>query len=124
MISIVTRNPPSASDEVHHFSLLEVAPVTGRTHQIRAHLAHAGHPLCRDLKYYANRHRKIGRNCCERRWCARLFLHSHRLSLGVVGGGRVSVCAALPDALEETLSFLRDATTSKRFELGKLQVDK
>lgn len=39
-------------------SLLEVELVTGRTHQIRAHLAHIGHPLLGDGKYGKNRDEK------------------------------------------------------------------
>ena len=39
-------------------SLLEVELVTGRTHQIRAHLAHIGHPLLGDGKYGENRNEK------------------------------------------------------------------
>lgn len=39
-------------------SLLEVELVTGRTHQIRAHLAHIGHPLLGDGKYGVNRNER------------------------------------------------------------------
>ena len=39
-------------------SLLEVLLVTGRTHQIRAHLSHIGHPLLGDGKYGKNRDEK------------------------------------------------------------------
>lgn len=53
------------------FSLLELEPKTGRTHQIRIHLKHIGHPIVGD-EFYAGR--KTARH--DRRWCPRLFLHA------------------------------------------------
>lgn len=42
-------------------SLLEVELVTGRTHQIRAHLAYIGHPIVGDGKYGVNRKKESGK---------------------------------------------------------------
>ena len=56
------------------FSLLEIQLLTGRTHQIRVHLTHAGHPLLGDEKYGdAALDRKEG--------VKRLFLHAGNLGL-------------------------------------------
>lgn len=57
------------------FSLLEIYPKTGRTHQIRVHLRHIGHPIVSD-KFYAGR--KTARE--DQTWCPRLFLHSTKIS--------------------------------------------
>ena len=58
------------------FSLLEVQLLTGRTHQIRVHLAHASHPVLGDDKYgdFDLNHR------LEKQGVRRLFLHASRLS--------------------------------------------
>ena len=58
------------------FSLLEVRLLTGRTHQIRVHLSHAGHPVLGDDKYgdFELNHR------LEKAGVRRLFLHASRLA--------------------------------------------
>jgi len=57
-------------------SYLEVRLLTGRTHQIRVHLAHAGHPVLGDDKYgdFELNHR------LEKQGVRRLFLHASRLA--------------------------------------------
>jgi len=65
--------PLAVSDQ---FSLLELRLLTGRTHQIRVHLAHAGHPVLGDDKYgdfELNR-------ALVRQGVKRLFLHARRLA--------------------------------------------
>lgn len=52
-------------------SLIKAMPKTGRTHQIRVHLASVGHPLLGDDKYHLNDTSKAHR----------LFLHAYRLSI-------------------------------------------
>lgn len=71
------------------FSLLEVELLTGRTHQIRVHLAHAGHPIVGDQKY--------GDFELNRRLKQRLLLHAARLSFRhPVSGESLSFESPLP----------------------------
>lgn len=76
-ISIHTRKPRPAEtlfrviEEMGEMSLLEIRPLTGRTHQIRVHLAAAGHPIAGDSRYGRRR---------EKPKFPRLFLHAHRLA--------------------------------------------
>jgi 23S rRNA pseudouridine955/2504/2580 synthase len=92
----VTRvKPLKASD---HYSVLEVRLLTGRTHQIRVHLAHAGHPVLGDDKYGdfpLNRAvAKLG--------VRRLLLHARRLGFAhPVTGEGISLESKLPDDMRE-----------------------
>jgi tRNA pseudouridine65 synthase len=60
------------------YSLLEVRPQTGRTHQIRRHFKHIFHPLIGDTTYGEGRHNRLFRQRFE---CHRLLLHAAQLEL-------------------------------------------
>lgn len=83
------------------FSLVDFYPETGRTHQIRIHAKHLGHPLVAD-NFYAGR--KTSRN--DRKWCPRLFLHAQSISFRHPNGEVVEYRSDLPDDLQEALNFL------------------
>ncbi len=75
------------------FSLLEVHLLTGRTHQIRVHLAHAGHPVLGDDKYGDfPLNRELAKQGVKR-----LFLHAGRLAFAhPLSRERVRLQAPLP----------------------------
>ena len=78
------------------FTYVEVYPKTGRTHQIRVHLAHIGHPIVGD-DLYGKRARKLA---------GRPLLHAHRISFThPVLGGKVVVEAPVPEDME---AFVRE----------------
>jgi 23S rRNA pseudouridine1911/1915/1917 synthase len=82
--------------EFAHHSYIHAFPKTGRTHQIRVHLAHLGHPIAGDRLYGG--HRTLG--------LIRQFLHAHRLSLQLPSGQQRSFEAPLPPDLQTILDKL------------------
>ena len=82
------------------FSLLEAQLKTGRTHQIRVHLAHLGYPIAGDEKYG-----DFGMNrTLAREGLKRMFLHAWKMSLPHPLEGRdLVLAAALPRALQQFL---------------------
>ncbi len=92
-----------------HAALVELIPRTGRTHQLRAHLAAAGHPIVGDDLYGGPRHRGV-RDPRLRQALAppHLLLHAWRLRVpGWDGVGEVILTAPLPAALSAALAALR-----------------
>jgi 23S rRNA pseudouridine955/2504/2580 synthase len=83
-------------------TLMEVMLRTGRTHQIRVHAAHAGHPVAGDEKYgdaaFNTELREVG--------LRRMFLHAHSVSFSWPQGGEFSVNTPLPEDLATVLEAL------------------
>jgi 23S rRNA pseudouridine955/2504/2580 synthase len=91
------------------FSLLDVTIKTGRTHQIRVHLAHEGHPIVGDEKYgdfALNKALASGRHLPGVKF-ERMFLHARRLAFDhPATGARVELFAPLPAECETLLALL------------------
>ena len=79
-------------------TLVKVKILTGRTHQIRVHMAFTGHPLLGDVTYGGKRLEKKAEH----------FLHSHRLALKhPVTGKDLEFIAPMPDRFAHMLTQLR-----------------
>jgi 23S rRNA pseudouridine1911/1915/1917 synthase len=86
------------------WTLLECDLVTGRTHQLRVHLASIGHAVAGDPVYATGRVRTGPRHL------SRLFLHSWRIELLSPSDGHlIRAEAPLPDELEAVIAALREA---------------
>jgi len=85
-------------------TLLAAFPETGRTHQIRVHLAEQGLPLLGDVRYGGPR--ELTRADGSRFDFARPMLHARALSMAHPAGGRLEVEAPEPADLQEALAFL------------------
>nr|WP_279343690.1 RluA family pseudouridine synthase [Variovorax terrae] len=85
------------AQKLEGFSLLEVTIKTGRTHQIRVHLASAGHGIAGDDKYGDFELNKA----LQKQGLRRMFLHAWRLQFNhPASGERVELLAPLPSELE------------------------
>jgi 23S rRNA pseudouridine955/2504/2580 synthase len=86
--------------------LVEVDLQTGRTHQIRVHAAHIGHPLAGDEKYGDRAFNADMRALGLRR----MFLHAHRVVFtDPSGAGAIDVSAPLDDDLKAVLDRLESS---------------
>lgn len=84
------------------YSLLELTPHTGRTHQLRVHLKSTGHPIVSDPMYGFAKKLKT-----DLSWCPRLFLHARHLEFTHPTTGQiVKFDAPLSSDLETVLRSL------------------
>jgi len=79
---------------------VELQPLTGRTHQLRAHMAAIGHPIVGDAKYGGPEAFLTGGIS------RKLHLHARRIKIDAPDGGAIDVSAELPAHFAETLTML------------------
>ena len=85
-------------------SLVNVTIATGRMHQIRCHLAHAGHPTVSDGKYTS-----VGTFAADLSWCPRNFLHRNKVKFQDWAGRPRTVTAPCAKDLEEVVESMAHA---------------
>jgi 23S rRNA pseudouridine955/2504/2580 synthase len=90
--SVIDKSPPVAS-------WVSLKPVTGRQHQLRAHMAHVGHPIMGDAKYG-------GMAGLPDEIASQLHLHARRIVFPHPREGEVDVSAELPPHMAETMAVL------------------
>lgn len=94
----------SIAERLPGATLLEVRPITGRTHQIRVHAQHAGFPLLGDVKY-SNEHTE---DMAKQIGLKRLFLHAASLRFSLEEQGELNLQAPLDNVLENILEKIRN----------------
>ena len=85
---------------------VSLKPVTGRTHQLRAHMDHIGHPIVGDPKYFNKENWELPGGIQEK-----LHLLARRIVVPHPRGGVIDVSAPLPPHMEQTWNLLGFDTT-------------
>lgn len=89
-------------DEVgSKFALVEAMPLTGRTHQIRAHMEYIGCPIVGDDKYFGGEKRQKFKDIQDK-----LYLHAYKIDLSAIYNKKLVIKAALPTHFAEALKTL------------------
>jgi 23S rRNA pseudouridine955/2504/2580 synthase len=95
---------------------VELQPFTGRTHQLRVHMAAIGHPIVGDGKYGGQEAFLTGGIS------RKMHLHARRLKVDSPDGGVVDVTADLPGHFAESLAHLGfDAEAGDRLVLDEVK---
>jgi 23S rRNA pseudouridine955/2504/2580 synthase len=95
----------SCLTRLNNYSLLDAELRTGRTHQIRVHLASIGHPIVGDDKYGDDQTRDF----FKENGLARMFLHARSLSFNHPASGEaLTLEAPVPDTYGRALSLIQE----------------
>ena len=101
-------------ERLRGYALVRCMPKTGRTHQIRIHMAHIGHPIVADKMYSGRSRLTIGdlfghdHAEADRPLVERQALHAHRLEFDHPGTGqRLKLEAPIPADIAETIAAAR-----------------
>jgi 23S rRNA pseudouridine955/2504/2580 synthase len=81
---------------------LTMRPVTGRTHQLRAHAAHIGHPIIGDPKYFSAGDEWTFPGGIQKK----LHLHARRIVIPHPASGTLDVTAPLPPHMQQSWNLL------------------
>lgn len=102
LVKVRSQIAPRPLQGLPAMSLLEVTIKTGRTHQIRVHLASCGHPIVGDDKYGDfDLNKRL-----QKQGLKRMFLHAWRLQFNhPASGERIELRAELPAELTDFLSL-------------------
>jgi 23S rRNA pseudouridine955/2504/2580 synthase len=108
---IARHGEEGASHAVTFYAVVETAarqlawislkPVTGRTHQLRAHCAHIGHPILGDPKYFSKENWDLPGGLQNR-----LQLLARRIAVPHPRGGTIDVTAPLPPHMVQSWNLL------------------
>lgn len=93
----ITEYFVKVSDPSGQFSLIRVKLHTGRTHQIRAHLAHVGHPIFGD-QVYGMQYKQVDSQILDRQ-----FLHAYKLKFQLLDNTWIELISELPEELKQVL---------------------
>lgn len=88
------------------FSLVRFQPKTGRTHQIRVHAKHKGHPIVGDFDYAG---RKRSRE--DRKWCKRVMLQAQRIEFEHPRNGKRIHFESKGEEVNVVLQYLRELSS-------------
>lgn len=80
------------------FALVEARPLTGRTHQIRAHLEFLGCPIIGDDKYFGQERQKFNL------FSDKLHLHAYKIDLSAIYNKKTVIMAPLPAHFRDSLA--------------------